>query len=91
VEFEREPDDLDRFIDVLDEKLRAINSDYDAKRTNDMTIARPLLRAVPNGTFYDWLKRKGKLGGQHKIPRLSNDRTYLDDVLEQVLEQSSTT
>lgn len=89
VEFEREPDNLEHFIDALDEKLRAINSDYDAKRTNDMTIARPVLRPMPKGAFYDWLKRKNKLGGQHKIPRLSNDRSYLDEILEQVLEQSN--
>lgn len=85
IEFENEPDDLNRFIEVLDESLKALNSDYDAKRTNNLTMGPPLVKPVPNRTFYDWLKSKNKLGGQHKIPRLSNNRDYLDDILEQVL------
>lgn len=85
IEFGQAPADLDRFIDVLDAGLKEVNSDYDAKRSNDLSMGRPLIRAVPNGTFYNWLKSKNKLGGQHKIPRLSNDRTFLEEILEHVL------
>ena len=88
IEFEQEPENLEKFIDVLDQKLKAINSDYDAKRSNDLSMGRPSVRPLPSGTFYQWLKNKNKLGGQNKIPRLSNDRTYLDEILEQVLEQT---
>lgn len=81
VEFEQEPDDLDRFIAVLDGTMRALNSDYNAKRNGDMALAPPLLHAVPKGTFHQWMKQRGKLGGQNKVPRLCNDR----DLLEQLL------
>jgi hypothetical protein len=84
VEFEREPNDLALFTAKLDEGLRQVNSDYDAKRQHDLALVRPLVHAVPRGTFYQWMARRGKLGGQHKVPRLSNTREYLDDVLEMV-------
>ncbi len=85
IEFERPPADLAQFVDVLDNRLREVNSDYDAKRSNDLSIARPVVRVAESGTFYNWLKRNNKLGGQHKIPRLSNDRSFLEDILEQHL------
>ena len=82
IEFERAPNEFDRFIDILDNTLREVNSDYDAKRFKDMALKRPLVHHAPNGTFYKWLKNKGKLGGQHKVPRLANERRYVDEILE---------
>ena len=82
IEFETQPNDFNRFIDVLDETLREINSDYDAKRFKDMALRRPKVHNAPINTFYNWLKNKGKLGGQHKIPRLANDRQYVDEILK---------
>jgi len=81
IEFTKEPDDLERFTQLLDEKLREINSDYDAKRYKDIALQAPVIHKVPLKTFYSWMKAKGKLGGQHKVPRLSNNREYLDDIL----------
>lgn len=81
IEFNRLPDDLDRFAQLLDEKLRELNSDYDAKRHKDLALEAPLIHQVPKGTFYHWMKKRGKLGGQNKVPRLANDREYLDDLL----------
>ena len=86
VEFEHPPDALTEFIDVLDTEMRAANSDYDAKRRGDMALLRPQVHVVPRGTFYQWMKERGKLGGQNKVPRLSNDRA----VLEQLLAFTST-
>ena len=81
VEFSREPNDVEAFARILDESLQQINSDYEAKRYKDITLQRlELIKARP-GVFNDWLKQKGKLGGQHKVPRLSNNR----DIIEQVL------
>ena len=81
VEFNREPDDLAEFIRILDETLQQVNSDYEAKRYKDITLQQlELIKARP-GVFSDWLKQKGKLGGQHKVPRLSNNR----DIIEQVI------
>ena len=82
IEFERAPNEFDRFIDILDNTLREVNSDYDAKRFKDMALKRPLVHHAPSGTFYKWLKNKGKLGGQHKVPRLANERRYVDEILE---------
>ncbi|HCX22330.1 MAG TPA: hypothetical protein DHN29_10465, partial [Cytophagales bacterium] len=81
IEFNREPDDLDRFKQILDEKLREINSDYDAKRHKDLALVAPIVHNVPKGTFYNWMKSRGKLGGQNKVPRLSNNREYLDSLI----------
>lgn len=82
IEFEQDPDDLNRFGQILDETLREINSDYDAKRHKDMALRSPIIHAVKKGTFHSWMKKRGKLGGQNKVPRLSNDRQYLDSILE---------
>ncbi len=82
IEFEKKPDDLERFTDLMDQTLREINSDYDAKRYKDMALGRPLVHLAPDGTFYEWMKSRGKLGGQHKVPRLANDRGYVDEILK---------
>jgi GH3 auxin-responsive promoter len=81
IEFDKKPAEFERFVDLLDETLRKINSDYDAKRFKDMALRRPIVRKAPEGTFFNWMKEKGKLGGQHKVPRLANNREYIDSVL----------
>jgi hypothetical protein len=80
IEFEREPADLDRFIDIMDNVLKSVNSDYEAKRYMDLNLGRPICRTVPRGTFNKWLRMKNKFGGQNKVPRLSNSREYIDDL-----------
>ena len=82
IEFKQEPGDLEQFREVLDGRLRELNSDYDAKRYKDMALRMLQLRSVPQGTFYNWMKSRGKLGGQNKVPRLSNTREYVDGILE---------
>lgn len=82
IEFKRPPADHQQFTSLLDEKLREINSDYDAKRQGDIALIKPLVHIVPSGTFNEWMRRRGKLGGQNKVPRLSNNRQYLEDILE---------
>lgn len=82
IEFEKQPKEFERFIDILDNTLREVNSDYDAKRFKDMALKRPKVHIAPQGLFYDWLKAKGKLGGQHKVPRLANERVYVDELLK---------
>ncbi len=79
VEFESEPDDIEMFRRILDETLQSVNSDYEAKRMNNNTLLPPVVRVVPQGTFLKWFEKKNKLGGQNKMPRLSNDRTYIED------------
>ena len=85
IEFEVKPTSIDTFIEVLDKTLREINSDYDAKRYNDIALCMPIVTTLPQGTFYNWLKTKNKLGGQNKIPRLSNNRTYVEDITEMII------
>jgi hypothetical protein len=80
IEFEKKPDNIERFSDILDETLKSINSDYEAKRYKDINLVRPLIRPVPKGTFYKWLKLKNKLGGQNKVPRLSNTRDLIEEI-----------
>jgi hypothetical protein len=86
IEFEKAPADLDYFTSMLDNALCSINSDYEAKRYKSITLVMPTVRNLPRGTFYNWLSAKGKLGGQHKVPRLSNDRKIVDEVLGMVHE-----
>jgi len=81
VEFDRPPDNLDRFTEELDIALKTINSDYEAKRHKNIALRLPILHALPRGTFTNWMRSKGKLGGQHKVPRLSNERTALEEIL----------
>lgn len=81
VEFERAPNDLHRFTEVLDQTLKSCNSDYEAKRQKDLALRMPKVRVVPEGVFHAWMKQRGKLGGQHKVPRLSNDRRFVEEIL----------
>jgi hypothetical protein len=80
IEFEKEPDNPEKFTDILDETLKSINSDYEAKRFKDINLVRPVVRALPTGTFNKWLKSKNKLGGQNKVPRLSNNREFIEEL-----------
>lgn len=80
IEFEKPPDDPDRFTEILDTTLKSINSDYEAKRFKDLNLVRPLVKSVPPGTFSRWLKSKGRLGGQNKVPRLSNTREFIEEL-----------
>ncbi|MDR1781127.1 MAG: GH3 auxin-responsive promoter family protein [Tannerella sp.] len=81
IEFDREPKSLSEFTQCLDESLMSLNSDYEAKRYKNMTLQEPEIIVARRGVFIDWLKMKGRLGGQHKVPRLSNDRTIIDELL----------
>ena len=81
IEFEKEPTDLEVFTSELDAALQQANSDYEAKRYKDMALRKPVIHKIAKGIFSNWLKSKGKLGGQHKIPRLSNDRQILEEIL----------
>ncbi|WP_018464179.1 GH3 auxin-responsive promoter family protein [Segatella paludivivens] len=82
IEFAKEPADINQFATILDKKLQELNSDYEAKRFHDVTLQHLEVVKARTGLFNDWLKAKGKLGGQHKIPRLSNSRKNLDELLE---------
>lgn len=81
VEFATLPQDLATFTEALDRNLQTLNSDYEAKRYKSMVLQPIKLHALPTGTFYKWLQSKGKLGGQHKVPRLSNERQYVEEIL----------
>jgi hypothetical protein len=78
IEFSVEPDDLDKFVKSLDDNLKRVNSDYEAKRSYNLSLGLPIVHSLPKGTFNEWLKSIGKLGGQNKVPRLSNNREYVD-------------
>jgi hypothetical protein len=82
IEFEKEPDDLEKFIYLLDSALQSVNSDYEAKRHKDLNLIMPVVRKVHPGTFGQWLRSKNKFGGQNKVPRLSNTREYIDDLIK---------
>lgn len=82
VEFTTLPADPEAFTDALDHALQQVNSDYEAKRFKNTTLLRPTLTIVPEGTFYRWMKNQGKAGGQNKVPRLYNDRTYIDQLTQ---------
>ncbi len=82
VEFEKTPSDMNTFINILDSELKKMNSDYEAKRHKSLILHRPIVHLAPKGSFYNWLKMKNKLGGQHKVPRLSNNREVLEEMLE---------
>ena len=81
IEFERAPANIETFTDELDTALKSINSDYDAKRHKSIALRRPVVRVLPQGTFNNWLRRHGKLGGQHKVPRLSNERLLIEEIM----------
>jgi hypothetical protein len=81
IEFENRPEDLNRFTIELDEALKSLNSDYEAKRYKNIALRMPVIHSLEKNTFDKWLKSKGKLGGQHKVPRLSNDRKMIEEIL----------
>lgn len=81
IEFKKQPENIQNFAELLDKNLQEINSDYEAKRFNNMTLNPLVLNVAKEDLFYNWLKKNGKLGGQHKVPRLSNDRNYLEELL----------
>ena len=81
IEFKTKPDNIENFRKALDENLQNVNSDYEAKRYNNMTLNPLVLNVARENLFYDWLKQQDKLGGQHKVPRLSNERIYLESLL----------
>lgn len=81
IEFIKQPSNIDLFTDVLDKTLRKVNSDYDAKRAHSLALMLPVVHSVSEGTFYKWMKKRGKLGGQNKVPRLSNSREYVEEIL----------
>ncbi len=89
IEFELAPENLDFFSETLDNALKALNSDYEAKRYKNMTLRPPIVRNMDNGTFYRWMKHRGKLGGQNKVPRLFNNRMYIDEILEMSLSAAN--
>lgn len=82
IEFKTPPADFNNFAQLLDQNLQDINSDYEAKRLNNMTLNPPKIHQAREKLFYDWLKKRDKLGGQHKVPRLSNERIYMEELLE---------
>jgi hypothetical protein len=82
IEFEKEPDNIIVFADELDAALKSINSDYEAKRHKDIALRKPIVHIMRKGSFTEWLRSKGKLGGQHKVPRLSNERILIEEILK---------
>ena len=80
IEFVQPPTDLETFVTILDQQLQTLNSDYEAKRYKDLVLAPPLVNVVPTGFFYAWLKKHNKISEQNKVPRLFNNRKYLDDI-----------
>ncbi len=81
IEFITPPSCLTVFSEILDAKLKEVNSDYEAKRQNNLALTLPIVKSLPTGVFYQWLKKRDKLGGQHKIPRLANDRKFIEEIL----------
>jgi len=82
VEFEKEPLDLEEFAQNLDQNLRNINSDYDAKRSHDIALKQLEIKLIAKGTFHKWMRQKGKYGGQNKVPRLRNDLKYINEIMQ---------
>lgn len=84
IEFKTKPADMEKFIDIFDKALQDVNSDYEAKRYKNLVLQRPSVHIAPENLFYNWLKSKNKLGGQHKVPRLSNDRVLIEELLKEI-------
>ncbi len=82
IEFAKPPENIEQFVNVFDEHLKLVNSDYEAKRYNNMTLRLPIVHSAKPNLFYRWMESRGKLGGQNKVPRLSNTREYIDPLLE---------
>ncbi|TVR77604.1 MAG: hypothetical protein EA412_10640 [Chitinophagaceae bacterium] len=89
IEFKKIPENKDEFVRILDKHLQTVNSDYEAKRFKDMALLLPKVHFLSEGTFNDWLKSKGKLGGQNKVPRLSNNRELIDEILKFIQQTSA--
>ncbi len=85
IEFDKEPDDLNAFTFELDNALKSFNSDYEAKRHKNIALRMPIVQSVKKGTFNQWLRSKGKLGGQHKVPRLSNERLLVEEIKNTII------
>lgn len=81
IEFNKPPENIEFFQEVFDNALKSVNSDYEAKRYHDLVLKMPIITCVPANTFYNWMKKKDKLGGQNKVPRLSNQREYVEEIL----------
>ena len=81
IEFVRKPESIEVFGQLLDKKLQELNSDYEAKRSRDITLQHLEIIEARSGLFNDWMKQRGKLGGQNKIPRLSNERKHIEELL----------
>lgn len=81
IEFSKQPNDLHHFLTILDNTLKSLNSDYEAKRQNNMSLQLPIIHIAPQQTFEKWLKKNGKLGGQHKVPRLNNNRVIFEEIM----------
>ncbi len=88
IEFEVPPKDLEHFAYILDNSLKTLNSDYEAKRHKNLALEKPKIISAPKGTFYNWMKQRGKIGGQNKIPRLANNRKYLDELMNIIAEKA---
>lgn len=82
IEFETKPENLIDFTNILDKALMSLNSDYEAKRYNDITLDKPIIHSLKKGIFYAWFKERDKLGGQNKMPRLFNERKYVEELLQ---------
>jgi hypothetical protein len=82
IEFDKLPENIDEFTEALDAALKSVNSDYEAKRYKNIALRMPIVHILRGGTFRHWLKKRGKLGGQHKVPRLSNDRHFIEEILD---------
>ena len=82
IEFSKPPENFEYFSEMLDNALKSLNSDYEAKRYRSLLLKAPIIRQMPTNSFYNWMKKKNKLGGQHKIPRLSNDRIFITEIYE---------
>jgi len=89
IEFKKQPNNLEYFTELLDNALKSINSDYEAKRYHNMALGLTKIHIAEEGLFYNWLKQKQKLGGQHKVPRLSNKRDFLEELLKISVSQQS--
>ena len=85
IEFEKDPDNIESFTKELDKALQSLNSDYEAKRHKNIALRMPVVRVLKKGSFNNWLKSRGKLGGQHKVPRLSNERIFIEEILQYAL------
>ncbi|MGV8962789.1 MAG: GH3 auxin-responsive promoter family protein [Candidatus Saccharimonadaceae bacterium] len=88
IEFETLPSDLDLFVRTLDASLKSLNSDYEAKRSFDLSLRMPIVKVLPHNFFYKWMDSKSKMGGQNKVPRLANNRDYVDCILKFLSEST---